>query len=41
MNRKLKIALIVAYCLIVAIALWVWVFPWIDKTYINRPGIGG
>lgn len=25
--------------LAVAAALWFWVFPWIDRTYVNRPQI--
>lgn len=21
--------------------LWFWVFPWIDRTFVNRPAVGG
>lgn len=31
----------VAAFLAVAIVLWVWVFPWLDRTFVNRPAIGG
>jgi hypothetical protein len=31
-----------AAILLVAMALlWFWIFPWIDRTFVNRPAVGG
>lgn len=24
-----------------AAILWFWVFPWVDRTFVNRPAVGG
>lgn len=37
-RRRLIVA---AICVVVAVVLWNWVFPWVDRTYVNRPEIGG
>lgn len=29
-------AVVVAYATI----LWFWVFPWLDRTFVNRPALG-
>jgi len=29
----------VVFILVVMVVLWFWVFPWVDRTYVNRPAI--
>lgn len=34
---------IVTYLVVIlgyAAILWFWVFPWLDRTFINRPALG-
>ncbi|MCA1834271.1 MAG: hypothetical protein ABR548_06195 [Actinomycetota bacterium] len=35
-TRRIIILVVV---LAIAASLWVWVFPWIDRTYVNQPAI--
>ena len=39
MKRWQKRALVAVIVLGVMAALWVWVFPWVDRTYVNRPAV--
>ncbi len=38
-NRAPRIAIKLALVLGYAAILWFWVFPWLDRTYINRPAL--
>ncbi len=35
-RRRLVVAVAV---LVIMAVLWFWVFPWIDRTFVNRPAI--
>jgi hypothetical protein len=39
-KRGLRIATFVAITLLYATILWIWVFPWLDRTFVNRPALG-
>jgi hypothetical protein len=39
-NRLRRLAIWIAVVLAYATILWFWVFPWIDRTYVNRPALG-
>ncbi|HEX9697751.1 MAG TPA: hypothetical protein VGB64_15725 [Actinomycetota bacterium] len=39
-RRVLRIVAIALAVLIVGTILWIWVFPWVDHTFVNRPQIG-
>jgi hypothetical protein len=39
-SRRSRIALAVALALVYAAVLWFWVFPWLDRTFVNRPALG-
>lgn len=38
-NRGRRIVMKLAIVLGYAAILWYWVFPWLDRTYINRPAL--
>jgi hypothetical protein len=38
-RRWPRIAVIVAFILGYATILWYWVFPWLDRTFVNRPAL--
>lgn len=40
-RRSARVLTAVAAFLAVAFVLWIWVFPWLDRTFVNRPAIGG
>lgn len=40
-RRSTRTLAAVAAFLAVAFVLWIWVFPWLDRTFVNRPAIGG
>jgi len=40
-NRGAKIATVLVVVLGYAAILWFFVFPWLDKTFVNRPAFGG
>jgi hypothetical protein len=40
-RRVLRTVAIALAVLIVGTILWIWVFPWVDRTFVNRPQIGG
>lgn len=39
-GRGRRIAVKVVLTLAYAAVLWVWVFPWLDRTFVNRPALG-
>ena len=39
-KRAPRIAAYLAVTLGYAAILWFWVFPWLDRTFINRPALG-
>ena len=39
MKRWQKRAITIVVVLGVMAALWVWAFPWIDRTFVNRPAV--
>lgn len=39
-NRTAKITTVLVLVLGYAAILWFFVFPWLDKTFINRPALG-
>ncbi len=39
-KRSHRVAAYAVATLIYATVLWFWVFPWLDRTFINRPAIG-
>jgi hypothetical protein len=39
-KRTSRIAGAAALLLVVAL-LWFWIFPWVDRTFVNRPAVGG
>lgn len=40
-RRTLRFAVIAAAVIAVGTILWMWVFPWVDRTFVNRPEITG
>lgn len=38
-RKGLRRAIVVALVLVVMVVLWFWVFPWADRTFVNRPAI--
>jgi hypothetical protein len=39
-RRGPRIATFVAIVVVYATILWIWVFPWLDRTFVNRPALG-
>lgn len=39
-GRGARIAVIVLAVLVALVLLYGWVFPWVDRTFVNRPQIG-
>jgi len=39
-KRLPRIAILLAVLLGYSVVLWFFVFPWLDRTFINRPAIG-
>ena len=35
-----RYAVYAAVVLAYATTLWIWVFPWLDRTFVNRPALG-
>jgi hypothetical protein len=40
-SRALRIGLIAVLVLVALVAVWFVVFPWIDRTFVNRPALEG
>ncbi|MGH2795729.1 MAG: hypothetical protein ACRDKG_15660 [Actinomycetota bacterium] len=38
-KRGPRIAIKLALALGYAASLWFWVFPWLDRTFVNRPAL--
>ena len=38
-NRWARLGMWVAIVLGYIAAMWFWIFPWIDRTFINRPAL--
>lgn len=38
-NRVQRIAIKLALVLGYAAILWFWLFPWLDRTFVNRPAL--
>ncbi len=38
-SRGWRRVIFAAFVLVVMVVLWFWVFPWVDRTYVNRPAI--
>jgi len=38
-HRGARIAIKLALVLGYAAILWFWVFPWLDRTFVNRPAL--
>jgi hypothetical protein len=38
-NRGARITIKLALVLGYAAILWFWVFPWLDRTFVNRPAL--
>ena len=39
-KRAQRIAVKVALALVYATILWFWIFPWLDRAFVNRPALG-
>lgn len=39
-RRAPRFAIYIVAILGYATVLWFWVFPWLDRTFVNRPAIG-
>jgi hypothetical protein len=38
-NKRVRRIVVLCAVLAAAAVLWFWVFPWIDRTYVNRPAV--
>lgn len=41
MSRPVKVALLVVVALVVVAVLFTVVFPWVDRTFVTDPTLGG
>lgn len=39
-RTALRRSIIGVVALAVAITLWIWVFPWVDREWVNNPNVG-
>lgn len=39
-RRRGKRLIVLGIALVVGVVLWIWVFPWVDRTFVNRPQVG-
>lgn len=39
-RRGTRVAVYAVGALAALAVLWLWVFPWVDRTFVNRPALG-